>query len=130
MPPPLEARKWGVANSDPFAYSILNVSTRTLKKSRIMTVTKVKGRIVWKRVITAPFTDVSAVVAKAVRTPGMSRAAKYPAMTRKMISMMIMRPLDIALDSAEPLRFVETPFAAATPAYCQNAKAARMTAIR
>jgi hypothetical protein len=37
-------------------------------------------------------TDVSAVVAIAVSKPGTSSAAKYPAMTSMMISMMIATP--------------------------------------
>ena len=62
-------------------------------KSSMIVPTRVNERPVWNIVWTAPLTDVSAVVAIAVRVDGTNAATNWPASERRMISTMSATPL-------------------------------------
>ena len=68
-------------------------------KSKIKTTTAIRGVKVWKSVITPELTEVSAVVAIAVKAPGRTKAATYIPIARNITSTTIATPSFIALDA-------------------------------
>lgn len=68
----------------------------TARNNRTITTTATSGTSVWKSVMVPELTEVSAVVAIAVKAPGSTKAATYNAIDRNMTSTTIVSPSDIA----------------------------------